>query len=255
MIQNFSLRRLHNGEFLTFTTQFLGIINNPQLPASVQSARGQLEAFCRSISAAHVGQDESVLSRERRELDAARDAQYAGLVALVQAYCSSKDAAKRAAAEQLLDRMNDYGTVSEVTRQGDGDESADINGILRDLATPALATAATLIGAGDWIDELRHLQAAFEQKSMERNADRSERLEAQPENIDALRVKATAAYRSLCSKINAYNNTEEGAEPWPGIIARINTLIGETRNMLAGRAGRAAASAAAAAASTEAPGA
>jgi hypothetical protein len=255
MIQAFSLRRLHNGEFITFTKDFLQIISDPALPASVRAARAQLETTLRAIEAAHVGTDDSALSGERRELDARRDELYSGLRRLAEVYGSNPLANKAAAGRKLATRMADYGSLRDVISQGDADESADINALLRDLATPDLAAAATLIGAGDWITELTGVQAAFEQKTQERNEDRSDRRSARPENIDTLREKAGEAFRSLCRKINAYNDTEEGAAPWPGIITRVNTLMDATRTLLAGRAGRAAASAAAAAASTEAPGA
>ncbi|RYZ61570.1 MAG: hypothetical protein EOO14_04695 [Chitinophagaceae bacterium] len=239
MIPEFSLRFLHNGEFITFSKEVLKITDVAHLPAVVQQRVAQFKTFLLTIEALHVEEDESELSKERREIDAARDRVYSGLAQLADTYRSNPVAEKSEAGRILSDRFADYGTVLEVTRQGDADESADLHSLLRDLGTPRLAAAATLIGAGDWIEALTHLQASFDQKSTERTAAHSERIQEKPENIDTLRPKAAEAYRKLVNSINSFYTTEEGAEPWPGIVGKFSTLIGETRNIMAIRKGRA----------------
>ncbi|RYY94542.1 MAG: hypothetical protein EOO11_17665 [Chitinophagaceae bacterium] len=241
MLDKINLRPLHNAEFLTFTDEFLKIFEGQQLPAQVTGACDALRVGYRKLFAAHVGEDESLLSRERREIDVARDEQYSGLRQIVTACLSNKIPEKRAAALRLDTRLKDYGTVRDVIEQGDADETTDIKGILRDLHEPGLAADITLIGGSDWVEELDRLQTLFDQKTTDRNNERGERRLDQPEDTDILRDKASTAFRKLCNKVNSFNETEEGADPWPGLIARGNALISNTRQLLKARKARAAA--------------
>ncbi|GAB4092969.1 DUF6261 family protein [Flaviaesturariibacter terrae] len=241
MIPAFNLTPLHNGEYISFMGTALDISSDPALPASVRSARGLLENFHNRIKAAHVGGDESALSRERRVFDAERDRHYSSLAQLADVYTRHPDAAKAAAGNLLANRFASYGTISEVILQGLDDETADIDSILRDLETPALASALSLIGGTEWAAALKAAQVKFKEKSQQRNSERSDRNARIPDDIESLRKEANKAYRALVEKINAYNNTDEGAEPWPGIIGKMKTLITDTRHLLAMRRGRAAA--------------
>lgn len=241
MIPPFNLNPLHNGEYITFTGNVLRITGIPEVPASVRALHGQLNAFHERIQAQHVSEDESELTSERRAFDADRDRHFSSLYQLADLYTRHPAAEKAAAGRRLTARFADYGTITEIIEQGIDDESADIDSILRDLEAPELAAAVRLIGGDDWVAALKTAQAGVKEKSAERNAERSERQAQLPEDIDTLRKKANKAYRNLIDKINAYNNTDEGAEPWPGIIQKMNTLIVDTRQVLAARRGRAAA--------------
>ncbi|TCJ17837.1 hypothetical protein EPD60_06540 [Flaviaesturariibacter flavus] len=241
MIPEFNLRPLHNGEFLTFTKQVLKITDDPVLPRTVVSVRADLQLYYDRIEKAHVLEDDSEINKERRAIDAARDVQWSGLSQLAKAFATNPVPEKAAAGSRLATRMADYGTVEEVTDGGDADESADITGLLRDLQQPEYAAAVTLIGAGDWVAELTRLQALFESKSNQRNRERTERQQERPENIDALRLKATNAYRELYRKVNSFYIAEEGAAPWQRITSEWTTLVADTRNLLKSRRGRAAA--------------
>ncbi|RYY96337.1 MAG: hypothetical protein EOO11_13740 [Chitinophagaceae bacterium] len=241
MIPPFPLRFLHNGEYISFSEDILDLLDRFTLPTSVVAACDGVRMYYRDIKAAHVGADESLVNQERRVLDARRDGLYSGLVHLAQAYVSNPVAEKCAAGRLLADRFSDYGTATEVIEQGDANESADINGVLRDLRMPEFAAAATLIGGDDWIVELTRVQARFEEKSAERNAEQTGRLQAQPLNIETLREKADLQFRNLFRKINSFHETEEGAAPWPELIAAISTVIANARLIVAARKGRAAA--------------
>ncbi|RYY61667.1 MAG: hypothetical protein EOO12_14165 [Chitinophagaceae bacterium] len=241
MIASFSLIPLHHGEYVAHTGTVLEITKDPALPASLRAARGVLQAYHQRILAAHAGSDESELSTERRMADGDRDRHYSSLAQLAALYTRHPDAEMAAAGRKLEERFNDYGGITEITDQGMDDESFDINGILRDLAAPDMAAAATLIGADPWIAALRNAEEAVGRLSLDRNTERSNRTQANPENIETLRKKANKEYRKLVGIINAFMITDEGAEPWPGLTLKINTLINDTRQIVATRQGRAAA--------------
>jgi hypothetical protein len=244
MLKPFSIRRLHNAELITFYNRFLKILSGASLPVALVTAVGVLERFAQAIDAGHVGDDESEMSDEMRDIDAARDEQYSGLSQLADAFCTSKVPEKRAAGSILAGRFADYGTVAEVTEQGGADESGDLRALLRDLRErPELAAAAAIIGAADWLEELDRLNTLYEEKALARNALRGKRLEEQPENIETLRPKAEEAYRTVCRKVNSFADTDEGSAQWTGLTSEINALFADTRNILAARRGRAKASA------------
>ncbi|TCZ64715.1 DUF6261 family protein [Flaviaesturariibacter aridisoli] len=241
MITPFSLIPLHHGEYVAHTGTVLEITKDPALPASLRAARGLLQAYHQRILAAHAGGDESELSTERRIADGDRDRHYSSLAQLAALYTRHPEADKAAAGKKLDARFRDYGTITEITDQGIDDETFDIDGILRDLEAPEMAAAATLIGADPWIAALRSAEEAVIRLSLDRNTERSNRTQATPENIETLRKKANKEYHKLVGIINAFMITDEGAEPWPGLILKINTLIRDSRQVLAARQGRAAA--------------
>ncbi|RYZ22833.1 MAG: hypothetical protein EOO16_07355 [Chitinophagaceae bacterium] len=241
MIPAFNLRPLHNGEFLTFLKHALTLTDDPALPRVVAARRAALQGIYDRIRKVHVQEDESEINQQRRAIDAARDLQWSGLSQLAKAFTTSPVAEKAAAGRLLSGRIGDYGTVEEVTDGGDADESADINGLLRDLAQPAYAAAVALIGAGDWVAELARLQALFETKTVERNHERTERQSESPDSMETLRRQAMIAYRDLARKVNSFFEAEEGAAPWARITGEWATLIADTRTILKARAGRAAA--------------
>src|SRR5690349_6350971 len=133
MLVPFNRQRLRNGEVISFYTRVLDIVPATGLPAAVLSARGVLNTIVNDMSGAHVGISGSVLTQDAQELDAARDDQFAALVLQCRAQAYHKDAPRRAAAQLLLTRTGDYGTVAEFTQQGASAESADITSLLRDI--------------------------------------------------------------------------------------------------------------------------
>ncbi|RYZ51236.1 MAG: hypothetical protein EOO14_18240 [Chitinophagaceae bacterium] len=156
---------------------------------------------------------------------------------------TAQDPARRRAAQLLLARIGDYGTISEFTLQPFADESADITSLTRDVRESSeLRDAAALIGAADFLDELGRLNTEFERTFLTRSAQST----GTGPSLGELRPMADKAYNTLCQKINSYCITEEGAEPWPGIIDRLNSLIAQSRTQLAARRGRAEAAAIAA---------
>ncbi|RYY41213.1 MAG: hypothetical protein EOO08_02735 [Chitinophagaceae bacterium] len=241
-IAAFNRKPLHNGEVITFYTRTLETIPDAGLPASVLSARNVLQSLLHDMSGAHVALGASEHTQEAQELDAARDEQFSGLVLQCRAQAQHKDPARRRAAQLLLARIGDYGTISEFTLQPFADESADISSLSRDIReSNELRDAAALTGATDFLDELHRLNSEFERVVLTRSAEAT----GNGPSLTELRPMADKAYNTLCQKINSYCITEEGAEPWPGIINKINRHITEARTQLAARRGRAEAAAAA----------
>ncbi|RYY64897.1 MAG: hypothetical protein EOO12_08405 [Chitinophagaceae bacterium] len=239
LLSSLNRRPLHNGEVITLYTRTLEIVPATGLPAAVLTARNVLNSLVQDMSGTHVSQGGSLLTQQAQELEAARDEQFSALVFLCRAYSRHKDAGKCQSADELLACIGKFGNITEFTSQPDADESADVTSLLRDIReSSTLSAHADAIGATDFLDELGRLSTGFEAASLARTGERS--TEAGQPSLDDLRPLADRAFNTLCRKINSFADTEEGAEPWPGIIARLNTLIHETRTLLKARKGRAA---------------
>ncbi|TCJ15832.1 hypothetical protein EPD60_07685 [Flaviaesturariibacter flavus] len=242
-ISKVNLRKLRNPELLTFITRFLGLVKGSSaLPLSLEARKTAVAQLLAQMESVHKTMQGSELTEVLTALDALRDEQYNGLFHLAAAWtCRTDDMRARAAGERIAAQMAVYGTVTEVTRDLPGSESANIRSLVSDLRNkPELAAAVALIGATPWIDTMDRANNDFETKWQERNQERADAPEST--GLADLRLKLYPAYAALCRGIESFNDTEEGAVPWPGIIAAVNALAAETNTRLAARATHAAAS-------------
>ena len=102
----------------------------------------------------------SVFTPQLIEKDDKRDMAFIGLRDYISAYCHSNSPAKVSAALALSAIIGDIG--NSIYNLGYAAETAKLNELFTRLSTPDAVQAIDLIGAGDWLGQLKLSQDEFE---------------------------------------------------------------------------------------------
>jgi hypothetical protein len=236
MINKIDLLKLHNAEYLQLLTDILGIVK-PQAGLQSDVQVGTLSILVAEMQILFRNDPSSPLSTQLAGHDTARDRLITGLVKLCDAHTYGPDPDKRAAADLLSHNLATYGAgIAEQSYQA---ESATITNIVAEWSTkPELTTAATLIGAEEWMTALQAANESFKTMYLRRTAEMS--AGSTPDTFKAKRLEANDAWYKLRDRINSFFMINDGAAPWGTVTAQLNALIDQYTATLHTRAGRAA---------------
>jgi hypothetical protein len=173
--------------------------------------------------------------------DAIRDDISSGLAALVKVFLRHPDVAKRAAAEVLDRLISHYGNLR---RKGYSKQSAATIDMLRELDLPANKALLALLGATDWVEQLRAANNTVVDLLRARDAEIAKRPGARMRD---LRVETDKALTALLDRVEAqitlYGLTSASSDYAP-FMHDYNALAERYKHTLAVARGRRAAAAA-----------
>lgn len=228
------LTKLHNGEYIQFSNDFLKIValNNPTTLTVVPQYE-VFEAVVAAISALFVTDQGNDTTPIIQGADIRRDTAISGITLLANAMTYHYDAATRDAATRIADNLSLYG--GGIARQNLMAETASITNIIADWNNkPELSAAIVTLGLGAWKAELQDANEQFNTLYIAR----TQQLGAlSPDTIRAKRLEAYAAYYALRDRIDAFFVINNGANPWGKTVNEANALIEQYNILLAGRAG------------------
>ena len=169
--------------------------------------------------------------------DLRRDYTFSGLVDLVNAAVKHFNAEVAAAGNRLKILFDTYGNLAA---KNDKSETAGINNLVQDLEDRFAADIA-LIGATEWVAELKANNEAYETLVRDRYDETGEKPEAKMKQV---RVEIDNAYRNLTTAIESLARlTDNPAETnmYNAFVGKLNIIITDYKNLIAQREGIAAA--------------
>jgi hypothetical protein len=140
---------------------------------------------------------ESPLTAEVEKHDHLRDRANHGLKAAAEAVATHPDATKSAAAKRILDIIKHYGAVAS---RSYNDESATIEDILREFATPENKALITAAGLEAWVEQLDAANEAFLTVIRARDTEVSQRPTG---NMKAAREATDEALQAIIARVEA----------------------------------------------------
>ena len=230
------LLRLRNPEYLQYMLDYLHLLdNNDTALLHVTPQHTLLNTKTNQIEVILKQDTGSDITTRISALDMERDSLLGGLFMTITGLCSHFDPVKKAAAISLRDRLNVYGTATEISRQSLQGETATIRNVVIDLQTiPTYSAALTTLALADWIAQLKVVNDDFNTKYLER----TEEIGGQnPDRIKELRIEANALYYQLRDMLMAQAMVAAYAVPFPKAINDVNALNEQYNNTLAQREG------------------
>jgi hypothetical protein len=192
-IQSHHLRNEAHYEFLVV---FLMLLD--KFPQVKNLALRFLQAFTDSLEVEKKLVDaarRSIYTKKLLDTDQRIDRDITGIKATIKAARNHFDPALVEAAQDLSDRMKDFGNIKSKAYE---EESAAIQVLLRDFRG-AFATQVQTIDLNKWVDELEQAEAEFIQLFSERNAELAERPR---ERLKDVRKEIDNVYRKIITCIN-----------------------------------------------------
>ncbi|RYY94405.1 MAG: hypothetical protein EOO11_17935 [Chitinophagaceae bacterium] len=233
-----SLARLNNGQLIEFLKGILAIILRFVPDPSVKLAGAQQEVQRRlaRFEVLHKKSSGSDLSDELGEIDALRDQLLGGLFWVCDAFASNPLKPEGQKAARLLHSLlHNWGSLNDIRNMEYSNQTAAINGILKDFRTkPGAAEAAALVPVAHFTDDLSGLNGRFSEVYLQRSVLASTLDE--PVSFDDLRVEVRPHYAALLRRVEHECDAADGAAPWPALIAAINEYTGQFRTVIAHRA-------------------
>lgn len=232
-ITKFNLNILHNEEHFNFLTDFSELIT-AATPAALNIAT-EYAAFTPLLA-----EEASVMEIIRKnsytesviEADEARDLIFNFIKASVKNMTKSYDATIAAAAEKVLNIINNYKAVS---RFGLQEETGKIINLLDDLKQASVMALCTQIGIKAHITELENANNRFKTLMTDRRAEEAQKpLRSAGDLIDEIK----APYNAIIDKINALV-VVNGETDYKDFVTKANVLISEYRKVVKMRRSRA----------------
>ena len=230
------LSRLRNPEYLQYMQDYLQLLssNDPAL-LRITPEFGLLTTKTNQIEAILKQDTGSAITPIIEALDLERDSYLVGIFTAINGLCNHFDPAKKAAAISLKDRLNVYGTATEIAKQSLQGETATIKNLVIDLQTiPTYSTALTTLALADWVAQLKVVNDAFNVKYLQRTEEIGG---LNPDKIKELRLEANALYYQLRNVLMAQALVAAYTAPFPKAINDVNALTEQYNNTLAQRVG------------------
>lgn len=232
-ITKFNLNILHNEEHFNFLTDFSELIT-AATPAALNIA-DEYAAFTPLLA-----EEASVMEIIRKnsytesviEADEARDLIFSFIKASVKNMTKSYDATVAAAAEKVLNIINNY---KDVSRFGLQEETGKIINLLDDLKVASVMALCTQIGIKAHLTELENANNRFKTLMTDRRAEESQKpLRSAGDIIEEIKTP----YNAIIDKINALV-VVNGEAGYKDFISKVNVLISEYRKVVRMRRSRA----------------
>jgi hypothetical protein len=234
-ITKFNLNILHNEEHFNFLTDFSELIT-AATPAALNIA-DEYAAFTPLLA-----EEASVMEIIRKnsytesviEADEARDLIFSFIKASVKNMTKSYDATVAAAAEKVLNIINNY---KDVSRFGLQEETGKIINLLDDLKVASVMALCTQIGIKAHLTELENANNRFKTLMTDRRAEEAQKpLRSAGDIIEEIK----APYNAIIDKINALV-VVNGETDYKDFVTKANVLISEYRKVVKMRRSRAGA--------------
>ena len=230
------LTKLRNPEFLHYLQEYLLHLttNDPAL-LHVAPEHAVLTSKANEIEAVLKQDTGSPITVNIEALDMERDSLLGSFYTLITGFYGHFDPLKKAAAFALKDRLNVYGTATEITNQSLQGETESIQNLVYDLQTiPVYSAALTTLGLSDWIAQIKVVNDDFASKYFER----TEEIASQnPDRIKELRLEANPLFYQLRDMLMAQGLVAAYAAPFPKAINEVNALTQQYNATLSQRAG------------------
>lgn len=230
-LNNITLRLYRHAEFCQFISDVHDIVapnvtGHLQLEPLVAQLDLQAQLLGRNL---HQNKKKP-LTAELQALDKRRDNAIQGIALIVKAYSYHHQPNVVAAAALVQNKLKLY--RGNIAYQNYMAESACIHNFLTDSAQPKLAAAIALLPLAPWVAELQAAHTAFEDCFMQR----IQAIGAQQKtDVAKLRKQTTTLYRQVANLISAQYIISDGAAPYDGLIADINALIKQYKQVLRSR--------------------
>jgi len=232
-ISKFNPSYLRNEEHFNFLTDFSELIT-AATPAALNIA-DEYAAFTPLFA-----EEASVMEIIRKnsytesviEADEARDRIFSFIRASVKNMTKSYDATIVAAAEKVLNIINNYKAVSQFGLQ---EETGKIINLLDDLKQTSVMALCTQIGIKAHLTELENANNRFKTLMSDRRAEEAQKpLRSAGDIIEEIK----APYNAIIDKINALV-VVNGEADYKDFVTKVNVLISEYRKVVKMRRSRA----------------
>ena len=232
-ISKFNLNILRNEEHFNFLTDFSELIT-AATPAALNIA-DEYAAFTPLLA-----EEARVMEIIRKnsytesviEADEARDRIFSFIRASVKNMTKSYDATIVAAAEKVLNIINNYKAVSQFGLQ---EETGKIINLLDDLKQTSVMALCTQIGIKAHLTELENANNRFKTLMSDRRAEEAQNpLRSAGDIIEEIK----APYNAIIDKINALV-VVNGETDYKDFVTKVNVLISEYRKVVTMRRSRA----------------
>jgi hypothetical protein len=226
IITRINLNQLKNETHVQFNESIHSVLvkNDPQALGIAPLYALYKAAFDKELSALDFIR-KSEFSQQIAAQDHVRDSIFRGLVDAIKSFMHHYDPSRRDAAQRLHDVFVHYGNIAQKTFD---DETAAINDLNRELQTPALAAAVTLLGLAHWQNQLVAENTKFEQMMMNRYSETAEKT---PYRMKTVRAEVDKYYHAIVNQLENLSLT--GITAIDGCIKEMNAVIDRFRNILA----------------------
>ncbi len=233
MIDAIKVAGLRNNEYTQFIQNFLTVVQRYDATAlQVQDEYNKLLALSNSIKGMLNEGSGSVITNELVALDARRDDAINGIIALINGFTYSKEAAKKEAANLLTTHLSGFGVIARDAYQS---ETSKLQKIADDWANKAdLQAAVTSLGLADWKAEMIAANTAFDARYVDRSVD-SGLASTSEDKVYNKRPEINAAYYELREQIDAMYIVKKKVAPWSTVTAALNGVIKDYNDLLASR--------------------
>ena len=228
------LSYLRNAEHFLFMTRFLNLFT--LFPPSVLKIGKLVERF----RILYQQEDECLVLLQKSsytklmyELDEKRDGLFRGLVNFVITNLNHFKAEVRLAANRLKILFDTYGNLAQ---KPDKEETSGIINLTQDLESK-FAADIELIGATEWVAELKACNLEYAELEENRYQERGEKPEVK---LKQIRMEIDAAYRDITRAVEALAtlaDTPVEIAKYKAFINDLNILVEDYRNTLALRQG------------------
>jgi phage-related tail fiber protein len=156
-----------------------------------------------------------------RELDAARDESYNGMVDINAATLKHFNPEKREAAAELKILFDTYG---DVARKPLKDQTSAVYNILQDLRNAKYAPCVAAVGLGEWVSQLEALNRELEALTAERSGEAAAKTDIV---LREARGEVDRQYAAIVRRIHAHIEIEGGAD-YENFVRTLNVNIAKS---------------------------
>lgn len=232
MIKAININNLRNAEYLQFMKNVASLVeaNNPT-ELNVSNQYDALVAKNAEIEALFKKELSNPITEELVALDERRDKCIMGLAAVIKGHTYNYKEDIKAAATALQNNLELYG--ANISRQNYQAETATLNSLIGDwLDKPALNEAVQTLNLLGWLQEMRAVNALFDEKYLKRTQDYGS---ASPENIKLKRDETNEVYYALRKFLEAYSVINSANPIFAKTTNELNALIDQYNTLLANR--------------------
>ncbi|MDR2679397.1 MAG: DUF6261 family protein [Tannerella sp.] len=169
------------------------------------------------------------VTADKEEAESYRDNRYSAFVAFVRNASYDSNAEMSAAAESIMDVINNVGNPTTI---GDSKETAELYNLVARLSP--LEHQINLIGANARLQELENANREFERLQNEWYKAGAKKISG---NVTRIRQQLAPIYKSIIYRINALIEINGDAQ-YKAFVDAHNKMIEYYRNILAQRKGR-----------------
>ena len=230
------LDRMRNAEYFQFITEFKNMFTTFS-PATMKIVKffALFMKLFEQLDLCLVILQKSGYTELMHEADQKRDSIFSGLYGLVKTCLKHFNEEVRAAAKRLEILFKANGNLAQ---KPDDEETAGIYNLIQDLEGKYAADIA-LIGATEWVAELKASNKAYETLVNNRDLESAEKPEAK---VKEIRVEMDNAYRDMTTSIEMFAKLAETPveiERYKTFITQWNVIVERYKNRLSQRKGAA----------------